>query len=376
MGDRRDYNNKRKRVLALDKTREIGYTIRNMKRVILLLILLTLGGLASADDNQERDVCKDNYDTYKDLLSKHAEDDKTWPVFRACTDLLKRWPEAALVASDALQKKHDLPEAHLILGMAHYHAKEYTQAIDEYKESIRLKNDQAIAYFQMGMSYLYLNQPEEAVKAGVRATELAPTNSAYHRQLAFAYFLTNQNDACEASAKKALEIDPNDVATYKILGNLYQKEGRQAAADHMFEEAIHANGRASAANPFVADKKVVEEPTPNPFTPDTPVSDTEIFLKAQWAKMKETAQTGDIDKTLQFYSDYADTRDAYRQSFQRMGPQRMREVFGKLGDVYDCDVTFAVATCKCPVSAENGTLLETKVRFEKNSDHIWRIKSF
>jgi len=241
---------------------------------------------------------------------------------------------------------------------------------------LRLKEDQAQAYFQLGMCYLYLNQPDEAVKAGVRATELAPGNSAYHRQLAFAYFLTNQNDASEASAKKALEIDPNDAATLKILGNLYQREGRQAEADKLFVEAIHANGRASAANPFVADKQVAAEKPPKPFTEDVPPDDTETFLKAQWERMKESAEQGDIEKTLSYYSDYADTRDIYRQSFLRMGQPRMHEVFSKLGELYDCETVFAVATCKCPVNAPNGTLLETKVQFEKNTDHIWRIKSF
>jgi len=32
--------------------------------------------------------------------------------------------------------------------------------------------------------------------------------------------------------------------------------------------------------------------------------------------------------------------------------------------------------CALPVSGSSGTLLETKVHFEKNSDHTWRIKSF
>src|SRR5882762_5280813 len=187
-----------------------------MKRILLFLmgvLLFPAPGLRAEDTAQGKDLCKQNYDAYMGMLRKGTEDAKTWAEFRACTDLLKRWPDAGQVAEEALQTNPNLPDAHLILGIAHYHAKEYAPSVDEFKESIRLKNDQPIAYFQLGMSYLYLNQPEEAIKSGVRATELAPSNPAYHRQLAFAYFLTNQNDLCEASAKKTLGLDPNDTAT-------------------------------------------------------------------------------------------------------------------------------------------------------------------
>ena len=51
------------------------------------------------------------------------------------------------------------PEPHLILGLAHYHTKDYNAAVDDFKESIRLKDDQAMVYFQLGLAYLHLNQP-------------------------------------------------------------------------------------------------------------------------------------------------------------------------------------------------------------------------
>src|SRR4029077_14894216 len=172
-----------------------------MNRILLFfmgVLLLSAAGLRAEETAQGKDLCKQNFDAYLGLLRKGTDDAKTWAEFRVCTDLLKRWPDAGMVAEEALQTNPNLPDAHLILGMAHYHAKEYAQAVDELKESIRLKNDQPVASFQLGMFYLYLTQPEYVFNSGVRATELAPTNSAYHRQLAFAYFLTNQNDLCEA----------------------------------------------------------------------------------------------------------------------------------------------------------------------------------
>ena len=350
-----------------------------MKRSSLfLLVVLGLTGGMKAQADTGKELCKQNFDVYRARLSKNPNDAGAWQELRVCTDLLKRWGEAGLIASDAIDKKVQRPEPHFILGLAHYHTKEYPQAVEEYKEAIRLKDDQALFYFQLGLAYLHMNQASDAVAAGVRATELDPANPAYHHQLAFSYFSTHEDEKCEAAAKKAIELDKNDVAAYKILSSLYARQGHQAEADKMTEESIHANGRLAAANPFVPDKRVAAEEIPQPFELATPPSDTEVFLKAQWERMKGSALKGDVEATASYYSVDGDTRDLYRQSFQRMGHQRMKDVFSKLGEVSDCEIasSAASATCSCSVTGANGTLLVTQVRFEKNSDHTWRIKSF
>jgi hypothetical protein len=116
----------------------------------------------------------------------------------------------------------------------------------------------------------------------------------------------------------------------------------------------------------------------SPFQLHTPPSDTEIFLKAQWERMKDLAKRGDVEATASFYSYEEGVRDIYRTSFVKMGPARMREVFGKLGEISDClfDPATASATCRCSVNGNSNTLFETKVVFQKNSDNIWRIRSF
>jgi hypothetical protein len=223
-----------------------------------------------------------------------------------------------------------------------------------------------------------LNQPQEAVGAGVRAAELEPTNAAYHHQLAFSYYLVHEDDKCEAEAKRALELDKNDVAAYKILNSLYTRQGKTDLAGQMMIESIHANGRVAAAHPFVPDKKLTEADLPQPFKSHAPANDTEIFLKAQWERMKQIALKGDIEAAASFYSEADGTREAYRRSFTKMGPERMQQVFSKLGELSDCetDTSNTYASCRCPVNGGSGTMLETKVKFVNDPDHIWRIKAF
>jgi tetratricopeptide (TPR) repeat protein len=358
-------------------------SLRGIVSLALLCAACAAGRVSAATAGSrpggERDLCKQNFNEYRDRLRKSPDDGQAWSELRVCADLLQRWGEAGAIAGSLLEHGVNRYEPHLILGQAYYHAKDYTHAADEFKEAVRLKDDLAMGYFQLGLTYLHLNQPADAVAAGVRATELDPNNSAYHHQLAFSYLSTHDDENCEIEAKKAIEIDKNDIAAYKILGNLYGRQGKQAQADQMMEESIHANGRIAAAHPFVPDKRVtVEEMSPNPFQPDSLPTDTEVFLKAQWERMKQAARRGDIDAAAAYYSTVGNTQEAYRASFNRMGPARMKDVFGKLGEIADCEVAGngATATCRCSVNGGSGTMLETRVRFENNPDHIWRIKSF
>jgi tetratricopeptide (TPR) repeat protein len=347
-------------------------------RHALVFVLLFAGPPAFAAETSGRDLCKQNFTEYKTRLTKDPADAAGWQELRVCSDLLKRWNEAALIAQDAIDRKVERPEPHLLLGIAYYRSKDYAKAVDEFQESIRLKDDQAIAYFQLGLAYLHMNMPSEAVKAGVRAAELEPNNPSYHHQLAFSYFLVHEDEKCNVEAKRAIELDSNDVAAYKILSSLYARQGRQGLADQMGEEAIHANGRLAAANPFVPDKKLTAADIPDPFKIVTPPSDTEVFLRAQWEKMKQAALRGDAARTTSYFSELGNVQNMYRESFDRMGAERMRDVFSKLGELTDCDISASAASavCRCSVTGTNGTILETKVNFEKNPDHVWRIKSF
>jgi hypothetical protein len=54
----------------------------------------------------------------------------------------------------------------------------------------------------------------------------------------------------------------------------------------------------------------------------------------------------------------------------------MMAIFGGFGELYDCEVVFASAHCKALVKNAAGTVVVTRIRFERNPDHVWRIRSF
>jgi len=63
-----------------------------------------------------RDLCRTNFSVYKERLTKNTEDAAAWQELRVCSDLLRRWNEAAVIASEAIDKKSDRAEPHLILA--------------------------------------------------------------------------------------------------------------------------------------------------------------------------------------------------------------------------------------------------------------------
>jgi tetratricopeptide (TPR) repeat protein len=357
-------------------------------------------GFSVHADQASKDFCKKNYDTYKDRVTKNPADVEAWTEFRVCTAELKRWTEAAAVATEAIRVKPDISEPHLLLGITEMHTQQYAQAADEFDDAIRLKHDQVAAYHYLGMTHLFMNHPKEAALASERAVELEPDNPGHYSQLAYAYLLLDKRDECEIAAKKAIHLDPNNVAAYKVLGNLYEKEDRQADSDKAFEDAMHANARLAAVQPFVADKVVTnptpvalpvpaataaavaassgtEKPAENPEEEleRNDLADPVAFCKSQWNKMRDFMLRGDLETGLLYFSDYADTRELYRQSFTRLG-SKVHNIFVNFSPLYDCNVVFAVATCKTSVKGANGALTETTVRFERNTDRIWRIRSF
>ena len=329
-----------------------------------------------------KDLCQKNYSSYKDRILKNPADEDAWKEFRVCTTELKKWDDAIQVALQVRQKNRDLPQPYLILGLAQMQQKNYERAIEHFDQTISLQSNQPIAYFQMGMAYLFLSEPEKANLAAGRAVELDPSNPSHHRQLAYTQLLLGDLPAAEASAKKAIELDKDDLAAHKILAKIYAKEGNNVGMTQELALASSAEKQYAVDHPESVKKPEPVAPPPAEDAKEESKSEKQEDYQVigqcigQWNNMKETILHGDIDGALPYYSDYLDTRDQYRTSFQQLGIQRLKYVFANFGDLYDCEVVFASAHCKALVSNAAGTSVVDRIRFERNPDHVWRIRSF
>jgi Flp pilus assembly protein TadD len=355
-----------------------------MKRLFYIWMILLLAAGVHAAEPTGSEVCEKNYAKYKERIVKNPLDAQAWVDFRVCTTELKRWDEAIQVALQARLKNRDLSEPYLILGLAQMQQKNYERAVEHFDQSISLKSEQPLAYFQMGMAYLFLNEPEKASLAAERAVELEPSNPAHHRQLAYTQLLLGDFGAAEVSAKKAIELDKDDLAAHKILAKIYAKEDDQAGMAGELAFVKNAEQKYAAEHPELV--KAAAPPKPQAVQDEEEKidkkhqkeEDYQIIgdLISQWNKMKDAVVRGDVNEALTYYSDYLDTRDQYKDSFARLGPQRLQSVFSSFGEPYDCEIVFASAHCKSIVKNAAGTAVVAQIRFERNPDHVWRIRSF
>lgn len=353
-----------------------------MRRLFLLLLWLAPGFVRLyAADSKGKEFCQKNFAGYKDRIAKNPSDDEAWTEFRVCSAELKRWDEAIQVAIQARQKNRDLSQPYLVLGFAQMQQRNYERAVEHFDQSIALKSDQPIAYFQMGMAYLFLNEPTKAALAAGRAVELEPSNPSHHRQLAYAQLLLGDFEPAELSAKKAIELDKNDLAAHKILAKIYGKEGKTTAMNDELAVVKTAEDKVLAAHPELA-KKVEIAPKSQEVDKEEKKPEKQedyevvgLFI-LQWNKMKDAIARGDVDEALTYYSDYLDTRDQYRESFNRLGLARLQSIFSSFGDLYDCEVVFSSGRCKSLVKNATGTVVVTTLRFERNPNRVWRIRSF
>jgi Flp pilus assembly protein TadD len=351
--------------------------------IILLLWIPSFAGMTTLAAGPEgKEFCKKNYASYKDRIAKNPNDDDAWTELRVCTGELKSWDEAIQVALQARLKNKELPQPYLILGLAQMQQKNYERAVEHFDQTIALRSEQPIAYFQMGMAYLFLNEPLKASQAAQRAVELDPGNPAHYRQLAYTQMLLGDLPAAEDSAKKAIGLDKDDLAAHKILAKVYAKEGNNPGMTAELATAKGLEDKYVAEHPELAKKPevVAAKPPEEEEKEDKKgkMEDYQIIGEciSQWNKMKDAALHDQFNEMLTYYSDYLDTRDQYRDSFTKMGPQRTKYVFTSFGDLYDCEVVFATAHCKSLVTNNAGNSVISQIRFERNPDHVWRIRSF
>jgi|GEM_PF-2721234 len=352
------------------------YTMHRAIPVIMAFAFFIGASVLQAAEISPRDLCRKKITQLKQQLSKNPANPQGWVELRTCANELKEWNEAVEAAMAAKQKAPDNAEPHIIIGMAQMQGKDYTRSIEHFDKAIELDAHQPYAYFQMGMAYLFLNQPEKAQQAAQRAVELDPTNAAYQRQAAYTYLMLDDLANAETAAGAAIKIDPEDIAAHKILARVYAKQGKTEEATQEAQLAKAAMTKHMASLPK-AEAPVLSPKVEQEKLKEEKEDDADIIanLLENWSHMKDSLMSGDLDTAIRYFSTYLDTRDQYKKAFIKMGP-RASKAMQSFGELYDCEVVFLSASCKALIRNDFGTTSQTIVRFERNPDRIWRIKSF
>jgi serine/threonine protein kinase/tetratricopeptide (TPR) repeat protein len=149
-------------------------------------------------------------------------------------------PQANAASSRAMELEHDLDEAHLSLGNAHfYHEWNWAEAEREYSTAIELNPNSADAHQWYGMFLASRERFDQAVAEGRRARELDPLSLLVNLHLGRIYLLAGRWDRALRQAQRLTEIESNFVGAYWHLGAVHLHRG-------MHEEALEALQQALA----------------------------------------------------------------------------------------------------------------------------------
>jgi tetratricopeptide (TPR) repeat protein len=139
-----------------------------------------------------------------------------------------------------IQKVH-LANHHLNMGNMFFKRKQYTEAIEEFKEAIKVDGYFYGAYINLGKTLEKNSLAEDAVKAYKHAIQIKPDYYKAYFNLANLLFSKAKLEEAIEIYKKAIELKPDYFKAYNNLGITYQKLNQLAEAKDQFQKAIYYN---------------------------------------------------------------------------------------------------------------------------------------
>ncbi len=177
--------------------------------------------------------------------------DSEWPATQYFLGLTNQAlgdnDKAILYFNDAL---HNQFEPALVvkqkLAELYLNTKNYTMAINLYKEIVTLNKDDVQAFVRpIWIDLDFLNQPQDALALAQNAVTAFPENAMAYNLLGWAQTGTGDFTAAEKNLKKSLDIDPNLTAGHLNLGKLYETQKRFPEAKDSYQKAYNLDPNGS-----------------------------------------------------------------------------------------------------------------------------------
>jgi TolB-like protein/tRNA A-37 threonylcarbamoyl transferase component Bud32/Tfp pilus assembly protein PilF len=139
-------------------------------------------------------------------------------------------PRARVAAERAVALEPTLADAHMALGMVHFHSFEFAPAEAESRRALALDPNSAEAGYRLGLVLLSTGRAAESIPVLERAKAIDPFYAVVAAYLAYGYALAGQLDAGVAEARRAVEIDSSLVWSQTALLYAYRAAGQPAEA--------------------------------------------------------------------------------------------------------------------------------------------------
>lgn len=152
------------------------------------------------------------------------------------------YPQAIVYFSDALRQgalsNNRRAYVHLRRGRAHYHIRQYQEALRDHRRATRLNSDSSAAYWALGIDYHALKRYGEAVDAHSRAIHIKPDFHQAFIDRGNSFLNLREYREALRDYETALAIRPNYAIGWNNRGVAYSRLGNKAEAARSYRKAI------------------------------------------------------------------------------------------------------------------------------------------
>lgn len=148
---------------------------------------------------------------------------------------------------EAAKSKHETMKARFEKGREYLQAKQYDQALEEFKAAAEMDPKQYVIFASMAEAYKGLRKFEEGIQSYTQALTIfaerqkpdPQVEASYHMNMALIYALAGKMEDATAETKKAAEINPpTGSKAYFNLGATLINAGKTEEAISAFQKAI------------------------------------------------------------------------------------------------------------------------------------------
>ena len=148
---------------------------------------------------------------------------------------------------EALDRAHDLAEAHFQMGELHGRRGELEDAADCYELAVHFDPQHTHAHYALAALHKSQGRQAQAAEHYQRIVEINPHDGAAHTNLCLALYETAAYDAARRHGERALAIDPKLPEAHHNLGLVLREIGEPEQAIRHFQTAIDLKPRAEMA---------------------------------------------------------------------------------------------------------------------------------
>ena len=172
----------------------------------------------SNDNSVEKDIA-----ALSDMALQHYQDGHLQQAQDVCHRILR---------------KHQRPDAILILAKIAHEQREFKVAVERYQQFLSIVPNHERTHFNLGLMLEELDRTERAIEQYKKSIVISADNAETHRKLGDAYTKLRRSDEAIDAYQQALAIQADDVGTILKLGNVFFAAQQLTQSILLYEQAL------------------------------------------------------------------------------------------------------------------------------------------